>query len=452
MGHSCGALLRGSLVTLVGLSCGRSLQDTLATLLWARFGDFLHNSQVSKTSGSYETSSKSHTERFVRDFLKNSNVKVCKTSVSYETSSETQTSKSAKRAFRTRLPPGSPIGAHTSSSPAKQFRDFTPSTQRPLTRQSQCHSDVHLHHNSQPHDFPRVPRKFARPHLQHAPKYCVCREMSSPPHLATTRLPEPATKMALPHLKACAKHCACHKKGKYRIMVASAKFAPHHTLGMTSARSKSLLELRLVTKAQLRSNGLKRQSQCHSQKHHPPHANPNVTAQKTANLTCGVNSSSTLHPLTFPHVSSLFHVLPKASPNVSAIAPHCGRLTTVAVAQTMSREQGSTPELTHSGKHTPPRKPHRFRIARRVGRFVLVVVDRGIALFEDLLQLGHLEKRSRGGGLVALVNRERVNSSGLSLIMSHNKFNMTLLDQLLNCAMIPMDLDGIAYYGEHPVA
>ena len=87
-----------------------------------------------------------------------------------------------------------------------------------------------------------------------------------------------------------------------------------------------------------------------------------------------------------------------------------------------------------------------------MGRFVLVVVDRGIALFEDLLQLGHLEKRSRGGGLVALVNRERVNSSGLSLIMSHNKFNMTLLDQLLNCAMIPMDLDGIAYYGEHPVA
>ena len=51
--------------------------------------------QVSKTSVSYETSSKSHTswlqnERFVRDFLKNSHVKVCNPSVSYETSSQSQ--------------------------------------------------------------------------------------------------------------------------------------------------------------------------------------------------------------------------------------------------------------------------------------------------------------------------------------------------------------------------
>ena len=100
--------------------------------------------QVSKTSVSYETSSKSHTsslqnERFVRDFLQKSHVKspkrafrtrlppkvtrqVSKTSVSYETSSKSHTSslqnerfvqdflqkshvKSPKRAFRTRLPP-----------------------------------------------------------------------------------------------------------------------------------------------------------------------------------------------------------------------------------------------------------------------------------------------------------------------------------------------------------
>ena len=79
-----------------------------------------------KTSVSYETSSKTHAsslqnEHFVRDFLKKSHVKspkrafrtrlphkvtrqVSKTSVSYETSSKTHTSKSAKRAFRTRLP------------------------------------------------------------------------------------------------------------------------------------------------------------------------------------------------------------------------------------------------------------------------------------------------------------------------------------------------------------
>ena len=81
----------------------------------------------SKTSVSYETSSKSHmsslqNERFVRDFLQKSHVKSPKrafrtrlppkvtcqvpiTSVSYETSSKTHMSKSAKRTFRTRLPP-----------------------------------------------------------------------------------------------------------------------------------------------------------------------------------------------------------------------------------------------------------------------------------------------------------------------------------------------------------
>ena len=81
--------------------------------------------QVSKTSVSCETSSKSHAsslqnERFVRDFLKNSHVKVCKTTVSYETSSKTQAE--------------TPIGAHTSRSPAKQFRDSSPSKLHPLTR------------------------------------------------------------------------------------------------------------------------------------------------------------------------------------------------------------------------------------------------------------------------------------------------------------------------------
>ena len=61
---------------------------------------------------------KSPNERFVRDFLKNSHVKVCKTSVSYETSSKSQAE--------------TPIGAHTSRSPAKQFRDSSPSKQHPL--------------------------------------------------------------------------------------------------------------------------------------------------------------------------------------------------------------------------------------------------------------------------------------------------------------------------------
>ena len=124
--------------------------------------------QVSKTSVSFETSSKKHTsslqnerfvrdflqkshvksqnKRYVRDFLKNSHVKVRKTNVSYETSSKSPTE--------------TPIGAHTSRSPAKQSHDSSPSKRHRFTRQSQCNNDIHLYHNSQPPDSLRLPRIF----------------------------------------------------------------------------------------------------------------------------------------------------------------------------------------------------------------------------------------------------------------------------------------------------
>ena len=161
MGHSCRTLLWG---TLVGHSC---------RALFVR--DFLQKShvkspkrafrtrfppkvtcQVSQTSVSYETSSKSHAsslqnERFVRDFLQKSHVKVCKTSISYETSSKSQAE--------------TPIGAHTSRSPAKQFHESSPSKQHPFTRQSHCDSDIHFYHNSRPHNSLRLPRIFLLPHV-----------------------------------------------------------------------------------------------------------------------------------------------------------------------------------------------------------------------------------------------------------------------------------------------
>ena len=102
VGHSCGTLLSDALVgnscgtllwdTPVGHSCGILVWDTLAG---HSCGTLVGHSarracrtrlppkvtrQVSKTSVSYETSSKSHTsslqnERFVRDFLQKSHVK-----------------------------------------------------------------------------------------------------------------------------------------------------------------------------------------------------------------------------------------------------------------------------------------------------------------------------------------------------------------------------------------
>ena len=163
-----------------------------------------------KTSVSYETSSKSHAsslpnERFVRDFLEKSHIKspkrafrtrlpqkvtrqVSKTSVSYETSSKTHTSKSAKRAFRTRLPPkvkrkhpsehthhavlpssfaipAPPNNTRSHANP-NVTATFT-STAHNLTIPCACHESFRVHtstkcdlrHTSQPHDFLPLLRK-----------------------------------------------------------------------------------------------------------------------------------------------------------------------------------------------------------------------------------------------------------------------------------------------------
>ena len=176
--HSCGTLFAGLscgtflLDMHVGRSCGTRLWGTIkvsnsqprlapeshtsvsyetcfkihsSSLQSERFPrDLLKNSRfksAKRASASFETSTKIRAlslqnERFARDFLQKSHVKVSKTSVSYEISSKSQA--------------GGHIGAHTSSSPAKQFRNSSPSNQHPLAGQSQCHSDIHLHNLTTP--------------------------------------------------------------------------------------------------------------------------------------------------------------------------------------------------------------------------------------------------------------------------------------------------------------
>ena len=138
-GHSCETLLWD---TVAGHSCGTLFWDTLVG--HSCRDTVCPHTRSSHASVSYETSSKSlasrlQDERFVRDFLQKSRVKsqkrafrtrlppkvtrqVSKTSVSYETSSKSHTSslqnerfvrdflqksrcEAARRAFRTRLPP-----------------------------------------------------------------------------------------------------------------------------------------------------------------------------------------------------------------------------------------------------------------------------------------------------------------------------------------------------------
>ena len=159
MGHSCRTLLWDTLVSSYETSSKKSHVKSPKQAFRRRLPPKV-TCQVSKTSVSYETSSKSHApslqnERFVRDFLQNSHVKVCKTSISYETSSKSQVE--------------TPIGAHTSRSPAKQFRESSPSKQYTLTRQSHRDSDIHLYHNSHPHN-PCASHESFRIHTSNAHK------------------------------------------------------------------------------------------------------------------------------------------------------------------------------------------------------------------------------------------------------------------------------------------
>ena len=91
---------------------------------------------------------------------------------------------------------------------------------------------------------------------------------------------------------------------------------------------------------------------------HSPNANPNVTAKKTADLfilhTSTSHVSTRFFATAHESATSCFHQ--KASPNQrqrhsAPPANGCGRRRTVAVAQTTSREQGSTsrpPELNEN--------------------------------------------------------------------------------------------------------
>ena len=101
---------------------------------------------------------------------------------------------------------------------------------------------------------------------------------SPPPQFATSRFPAPATKCDLRHTSQ--PHDSPH--------------LPRESHFHTSKPAQSTYCA---------------QPHPTSPKHHPPNANPTVTIKKTADLTkrcaCAANSSSTLHPLTVPHVSFL---------------------------------------------------------------------------------------------------------------------------------------------------
>ena len=122
---------------------------------------------------------------------------VSKTSVSYETSSKTHTSKSAKRAFRTRLPPKV---KRKHPSEHTHHAALPSSFAIPALQTTSAHTPIPMGQRHSP--LPQLTTsRFPAPATNLSPstrltrtKYCACHEMSPPSHLATSRFPAPATK------------------------------------------------------------------------------------------------------------------------------------------------------------------------------------------------------------------------------------------------------------------
>ena len=213
--------------------------------------------QVSKTSVSYETSSKSHAsslqnERFVRDFLQKSHVKspkrafrtrlppkvtrqVSKTSVSYETSSKSHTSWLQNERFVRDF-------LKNSLQNERFIQDFLPKSRSPISSfaipappTTPAHTPIPMSQRHSPlpqlttSRFPAPATNLSASTRLTRTRYCACHETSPPSHIATSRFPVPATKNRTstpqnPHKVLC-----LPRKVTISSHVSFNKFAPHQT-------------------------------------------------------------------------------------------------------------------------------------------------------------------------------------------------------------------------------
>ena len=145
---------------------------------------------------------------------------------------------------------------HTSRSPAKQFRDSSP-----LTRQSQCDSDIHLYHNYPQLTTSRFPAPATKCHLPHTLQPHDSLRLPRESHFHTSkpaRSPAPATKSDK------SSHVSFNK-----ICTTPHVWNDFDPFRAHSHPPKSPFQLRLVTKTKLRCHTLKRKSQLHGHIQHP---------------------------------------------------------------------------------------------------------------------------------------------------------------------------------------
>ena len=271
MGYSCRTLLRDTLLrhssgtllrdTLVGLSS--SSPDTPRTTVVLQGRQFSASSSTGQIAHSpaFRALNTHDLRRGLRAHGTNRTLacisrtrharspqrvarQVSKTSVSYETSSKTHASKSAKRAFRTRLPP----------------------------KVKRKHPWEHTHHAALPSSFaipapPNNIRSHANPNgtatftsttTHNLTIPCACHEN------CTSALQSPHEVLRLPRKVTISSHVSFNK-----ICTTPHVWNDFDPFRAHSHPSKSPFQLRLVTKTELRCHTLKRKSQWHGHIQHP---------------------------------------------------------------------------------------------------------------------------------------------------------------------------------------
>ena len=202
---------------------------------------------------------------------------VSKTSVSYETSSKTHTSKSAKRAFRTRLPPkvkrkhpsehthhaalpssfAIPAPPNNIRSHANPNGTATFTSTHNLTIPCACHESFPIH-TSNAHKVLRLPRNVTSLTPRNLTIPCACHEN------CTSTLQIPHEVLRLPRKVTTSSHVSFNK-----ICTTPHVWNDFDPFRAHSHPSKSPFHLRLVTKTELRCHTLKRKSQWHGHIQHP---------------------------------------------------------------------------------------------------------------------------------------------------------------------------------------
>ena len=232
MGHCCGSLAEGCAGTgQIALSLAFRALDTR---------DLRRGLRAHGTNRTLACISRTRQARSPQRVAR----QVSKTSVSYETSSKTHMSKSAKRAFRTRLPP--------------KVKRKHPSEHTHYAALPSSFAIPAPPNNIRSHANPNVTATFTSTTTHNLTLPCACHDNGA----STPQNPRKV--LRLPRKVTISSHVSLNK-----ICTTPHVWNDFDPFGAHSHPPKSPFQLRLVTKTELRCHTLKRKSQWHGHIQHP---------------------------------------------------------------------------------------------------------------------------------------------------------------------------------------